>query len=599
MEISKTIPLGDVEPETLGAASPRFALIAYHREGAEIVPLRPGTALIVGREPPADLVIPDASLSRRHAQFGVESGGVSLQDLGATNGVRLRGERVSRALLHDGDSVLLGLVRVSVHTLAGAERARGLLGHDRFLAALDDEVRRARYFDRPVAVVMVRAARSDGTEVHSVVGDVLELLRPIDRVGFYSPDTLELVLPETSPEEARRRAEQIVQRSVAGRRLYVGYAATRGAAAEARALLGEARLALGEAGLRVPAWGRPLGGEALPNAKVPPEPPDDGAPVARSPAMKRVLAEARKFAANRLSVLIVGEAGSGKEVVARLLHEGGPRAGRRFIALNCAAIPPTLVESTLFGHEVGAFTGAIKRRVGVFEEAKHGTVFLDEVGELEPAIQAKLLRVLELGVVTPMGSNAELEVDFRVVAATNRDVEKMLESGAFRADLYSRLAGTTLRVPPLRERSEDIVPLAERFLRATRKKNPCRAVRFSAATLDALVAYTWPGNARELRNEVERAAAVAEDEEIVPTDLSETVRARGAIVVRPAQTALVPTTGTFRERLQAAEKALLLAALAESDHNVTATARKLDMPLRTLQYKVRELGIRRGPYQAD
>ena len=232
--------------------------------------------------------------------------------------------------------------------------------------------------------------------------------------------------------------------------------------------------------------------------------------IGRSPSFMAAIGAARKVAATATTVLLTGESGTGKEVVARAIHEASARAERPFIALNCAALPETLVESELFGHERGAFTGADKLKRGRFELAAGGTLFLDEIGELTPAVQAKLLRVLQERQYERVGGTTTLEADFRLIAATNRDLERAVAEGRFREDLYYRVAVFRIHLPTLRERGDDILLLVDHFTRDLGAKMERQAPRFSGEARDLLLAHSWPGNVRELQNAIERALILAD-----------------------------------------------------------------------------------------
>jgi DNA-binding NtrC family response regulator len=238
--------------------------------------------------------------------------------------------------------------------------------------------------------------------------------------------------------------------------------------------------------------------------------------IGASPAMRDIAALIRKIAHNRSSVLITGESGTGKEVVARTLHFHGSRAAEPFVPINCTAIPEGLLESELFGHVRGAFTGAHASKRGLFEQANGGTLFLDEIGDLGLGLQSKLLRVLQDREVRPVGGNTSMPIDVRIIAATNKDLEKELSEGRFREDLYYRLAVIPIHIPPLRERREDVPALAEAFLR---KHDPSGRHRLTPETLSRLQGHPWRGNARELENVLERAVALADADEIQPEDL--------------------------------------------------------------------------------
>jgi len=313
-------------------------------------------------------------------------------------------------------------------------------------------------------------------------------------------------------------------------------------------------------------------------------------------AMRPVLETVASVATSRIPIILHGETGTGKEVLAQLIHESGPRKGRRIVRVNCGAIPKDLVANTLFGHERGAFTGALQQQKGVFEEADGGTVFLDEIGELPPAAQASLLRVLEVGAFSRVGSNRELQVDVRIVAATHRDLEAMAEEGTFRSDLYYRLSGVVIELPPLRERQDEIEPLSRRFLHAANKANGRRAEGISPEALALLKAYSWPGNVRELRNVIERAVVVTQGALIGPEDLPARVRTGGrSPEARPGQASALetPEPEQAREKVHQFEARMLQEALAASGWNRAEAARKLGIPVRTLSYRLKVLGVKK------
>ncbi len=242
--------------------------------------------------------------------------------------------------------------------------------------------------------------------------------------------------------------------------------------------------------------------------------------VARSAAMQRVLAIVERVAPTTVPILLTGETGTGKGLLARTIHDRSPRAARPFVAINCAALPEALLESELFGHVKGAFTGATSDHAGLFAEAEGGTVLLDEIGEMSPALQAKLLRVLEAGRVRPVGATREREVDVRIIAATHRDLRKRIADGAFREDLLYRLDVMAIEVPPLRQRRDDIAPLVEWFLADARRRHPnSRATSFTRAALRRLLDHPWPGNVRELAHVVERAVLLADGDAIDAPEL--------------------------------------------------------------------------------
>jgi two-component system, NtrC family, response regulator AtoC len=455
---ASTEPLADSAERLLRLAEGGLSIIVHHRDGAEVALLEPDHPLVVGRSAPADMCVPDRSLSREHARFSLQGDRVVVEDLGSTNGTWLAGERVDRAVLGPGEEVMLGGTLARVHALG------------RRIAPED-------------AVAPAPAAWSESD------------------------------------------------------------------AARDQALVSDA-------------------------------------------AMRELLETVARVATSRIPVILHGETGTGKEVLARLVHDGGPRRDRRMVRVNCGAIPAPLVESTFFGHEKGSFTGATQQQRGVFEEADTGTVFLDEIGELSPAAQSALLRVLSTGSFCRVGSSREIEVDVRVIAATHRDLEAMVEQGSFREDLYYRLSTMVLEVPPLRERVEAIGPLAARFLREASEASgrPMRGIAPDA--LEVLEAYRWPGNVRELRNAIERAVVVARGDVIRGEDLP--ARVRGLQPGAPHPTpASAPPTGEVRTRVQQYEARILAEALQAAGWNRSEAAERLGIPLRTLAHRMKLLGIKK------
>jgi DNA-binding NtrC family response regulator len=303
--------------------------------------------------------------------------------------------------------------------------------------------------------------------------------------------------------------------------------------------------------------------------------------LGRSAAMKEVLRQVELAAASTAPVLVLGESGTGKELVARALHALSPRADGPFVGVNCAAIPETLLESEIFGHEKGAFTGAADRRLGCFEMADGGTLLLDEVGEMHGAVQAKFLRVLEEGTFRRIGGKAEIRVDVRVVAATNKDPAVAIREGALREDLFYRLNVFPIALPSLRGRVEDIPLLAEAFLQASAAKNGKEVKTISPEALRLLQQSPWPGNVRELRNAIERAVILCRGETIEPTHLPESVR-RPQEGARPTAAVTVPVGSTVDE----AEKALILQTLEFTGQNKTRAAEVLGISLKTLHNKL-------------
>ncbi len=304
--------------------------------------------------------------------------------------------------------------------------------------------------------------------------------------------------------------------------------------------------------------------------------------VTEDPRMAKLLEMARQVADSRATVLISGESGTGKELFARFLHESSGRASGPFVAVNCAALPESLLESELFGHEKGAFTGAIARKQGKFELANHGTMLLDEISEMDIGLQAKLLRVLQEGEIDRVGGKRPIPVDVRVVATTNRDLKEHIEQGEFREDLFYRLNVIPLKIPPLRERPGDVILLAEHFLARFGAENKRAGLSLGEAARKLLTAQAWPGNVRELMNTLERAVLLAEDDTITPAALMFEHTPEEAGGDLPLDLSGMPPT------LRDAEKVLIGKALEHTDGNRTHAAKILGISVRTLRNKLNE-----------
>jgi len=309
--------------------------------------------------------------------------------------------------------------------------------------------------------------------------------------------------------------------------------------------------------------------------------------IGNHPLMKKLWSEVLKTAPTNATILIYGESGTGKELIARAVHGHSLRARERFIQVNCAAIPEELIESELFGHEKGSFTGATERQTGKFEQADGGTIFLDEIGDMSLKTQSKVLRVLEEGEVQKVGSNRIIQVDVRVIAATNKDLREEIKRGAFRDDLFFRLNVVPIVSPPLREKKEDIPLLVDYFCWSYAEENNFKGRAFSPEALRALGLYPWKGNVRELRNVVERLLIMTESDIIGVDDLPEPIRGEGALALPD-----ISRAKTIKDFRDAAEKSYILFKLRENKWNISQTARAIDTPRSNLYKKLSQYGIK-------
>jgi len=329
--------------------------------------------------------------------------------------------------------------------------------------------------------------------------------------------------------------------------------------------------------------------------------------VGNSTSLRKVLEAVQRAAPTNATVMLLGESGVGKELVARTIHRNSPRAGQRFIQVNCAAIPEELIESELFGHEKGSFTGATEKQIGKFEQADRGTIFLDEVGDMSAKTQAKVLRVLQEQEVERLGSARTIKVDVRVIAATNKNLEDAIARGEFREDLYFRLNVIPILVPPLRDRREDMPALVQHFAKLTSEEHNLKPKRFEPRAMEVLQRYRWRGNIRELRNTVERVMIMAPGDLIRVEDLPAEIRGDSAArpmaseAAAPVQSTAAaaapsssptPAAGTLREFKEAAERAFLVEKLRENNWNISKTAEALDTPRSNLYKKLEQYGIK-------
>ncbi|MBV8586105.1 MAG: sigma-54-dependent Fis family transcriptional regulator [Verrucomicrobia bacterium] len=310
--------------------------------------------------------------------------------------------------------------------------------------------------------------------------------------------------------------------------------------------------------------------------------------IGESEGMRRIYDTIRQIAPSQATVLVLGESGTGKELIAHAIHNLSNRNKARFVGFNCAAFNPELIESELFGHERGAYTGATERRIGRIEQAAGGTLFLDEIGEINPSVQVKLLRALDPGVFERVGGNQTIRTNVRLIAATHRDLIKLVTNGQFREDLYYRLNVVHIRVPPLRERKEDIPQLANAFLKeiSERDNKPIRPI--SPEAMECLVRYDWPGNVRELKGAIDSGVTLATGEQILPRDLPLTVR--GTV----DDLSWTGSNKTGQMNLHDQEMRLIMRALEETNQNRTEAAKKLGISRRTLHRRLRELNLPDG-----
>ncbi len=449
-----------------------------------------GASVKIGRAPTNDIQVEDSSVSREHAVLHVGEA-LEIEDLGSANGLLVRGTRAppnQRVRLAVGETFELGAATILVQRRSLAERPRRIWEHDYFEGRVEDECERSKRRGLCFAIVSIAGDPAREAEVQRAL---MTVLRPTDPVGRYGPGVYEVLVVEVTPEQV----PEIVAR-------YQQALKSRGV----DATLGYSRFGIdGRTPDQLLARARnPFHEEPTTQEYAPLSSADAG----RLRDLRRLV---ERIAPSNISVLILGETGVGKEVMAEEIHRRSLRARAPFLRLHCAALTESLLESELFGHERGAFTGAVQAKQGLLESANGGTVFLDEIGELPMSMQVKLLRVLEERRVRRVGALESRPIDVRIVAATNRDLESEISRGAFRQDLYFRINGVSLLIPPLRERLDEIAALTDAVLRdVCRKEGRAQVPDIDPAAMAMIRRYDWPGNIRELRNVLERAVLLAE-----------------------------------------------------------------------------------------
>ena len=582
-----------------GRHRPRYALLVMSdRATAALFTLPDEGEVTLGRSDTCSLRIDDPLLSRVHAIVRRTGDQFEVVDRGSMNGTWVGNDRVALNTPHPlgiGDVIKLGKTNVVLQFAAGGTRPRRVWSHGYFEARLEDECARAAQGGRPFAVARVHAPAKSPME--KVERTLVELLRAVDVLATYSDEEYEVLLVETAPNVAQALAAEIESRLlVEGVRVKVALACYPQDGRTPESLVARAGQT-GKSGTD-------------PAAKN----------VIREGALARLEPLVNKVAASNISVLVLGETGVGKEVLARMIHERSPRADKPLVCLNCASLSESLLESELFGHEKGAFTGAVTAKAGLLESAGGGTAFLDEVGEMPLSLQAKLLRVLEQREVLRVGAVTPRAIDVRFVAATNRDLHHEISAGRFRQDLYFRLNGFAIVIPPLRERTEEIEALAKHFVALACKQSGRRPIGIGSDALEVLRSYEWPGNIRELKNVIDRAVLLCSGGTITTAHVARDQMGRVVERAKPKpdpvsiyDASFEPTVSTKvdiprppqgREVTMApppvapavaegGERARVVAALEQCAWNQTAAAKLLGVSRQTLVNRLEEYNLPR------
>jgi two-component system, NtrC family, response regulator AtoC len=552
--------------------------------------------VLIGRQPGCDVVIDHLSISRRHAQLRMGTP-MTIEDLGSANGTRVHGKWIQPGVavaFGSSDVLDIGSMVAIVQHRSKPLRSWRLWSHGYFEARLGEECARAERNSGSFVLAQIHCTTVPPAIVEETLATVLQTT---DIVGSYAPGEYEVLMIEKSPVQAEHTVARVVAAlSQRGAKVRVGIACYPQDGRAPDALLAAARVAA-------------MGGWRLAAAT--------GNLLVAEGAMQQLHRVVERIAAGTISVLILGETGVGKEVLAETVHNLSPRAEQPFLRLNCAALSESLLESELFGHERGAFTGALQAKPGLLETADRGTVFIDEVGELPMSIQVKLLRVIESRQVLRVGALKSRPIDVRFLAATNRDLEAEIERGAFRQDLFFRLNGISLVIPPLRDRVGEIAGLARGF--ATEVSAQSGEPRVPDITPDAMAMlerYSWPGNIRELRNVIERAVLLCAGgpiglEHLPVEKMRATMRQRPLAIARgeaaaPSTPALADppdavapsparetTVADIRREMDALERERILSVLNTCGGNQTEAARVLGLSRRALVNRLDAWGVPR------
>jgi two-component system response regulator AtoC len=558
----------------------------FESDSSQMFELPADGEIRMGRGEDVQLRLRETGVSRHHAMIRTAAGQATVIDEGSQNGTRVNGERVAGArVLASGDAIAICGATLVYHASSPAVGPPAILKLPAFRQRLAQELERARGYHRPLILMAAMFGWSDRPAITLALG---RRLRAIDVLGWGGADPLFVLMPERSADEAPEAAARLLSiLEPVAPDARVGFASWPADGIDVDTLLEAARTSA----LEAPPSTIAAATRAFRTLEV-----GDRQVIVADPTMIRLYELISRLAKSRLAVLICGETGTGKELAARAIHEWSSRCGKPLIAINCAAIAETLIESELFGHEKGAFTGAQSTKIGLLERAAGGTVFLDEVGELSAAAQAKLLRVIEHKVVTRLGDVDERAIDIRIVAATNRDLEAEIDAGRFRRDLYFRLSGGMIWLPPLRDRKREIAILAQRFLDDACERMQCEHKALSDDAIRVLAMHDWPGNIRELHNMMEYAAAAGEGEIIDAHDLEPRLGRQPCdpqLHDAPPVGAECPAA-RFRpidEEIRELEYARMQAALRATGGHQRRAAELIAMPLRTFQTKAKLYGL--------
>lgn len=551
--------------------------------------------VVIGRAPDAAIRLDDTSASRHHARIDLSNGDAWVADLGSRNGTRVNGEPVNAPTeLLSGDVIAICSSTLIFHRESTAPTERSALNTAQLRQRLLEETDRSLHFHRPVSLLCLNFSGSVPSRP-AILDALLGQLRVSDAVSWAGHANLLVLLPERDATAAASQAEQLARALASlGSELRIGTVSCPRDGSDPDALLlacQSSALAASRPGAMTIAVEDTATTVELGDQKI----------LLVEPAMKKLYALIERLAKAELPVLVEGETGVGKELAAKALHHFSARKGRPLVSLNCSAFTENLVESELFGHERGAFSGAVSTKQGLIESAHTGTLFLDEIGEMPLGVQAKLLRVLETQRVMRVGDVRERQIDVRIIAATNRDLQAEITAGRFRRDLYFRLSSARLSLPPLRNRPRELPVLARSLLASSCRKCNRPPLEIADSTMHQLLGHRWPGNVRELRNLMDFVAATVDGETLLPWHIEEQLAStlpaetpspsevKSTSVPVPAPPALPPVHfRPIEEELRELERRRMTEALAASGGVQVRAAELISMPVRTFTTKMKQ-----------
>ncbi|MFO0580007.1 MAG: sigma 54-interacting transcriptional regulator [Polyangia bacterium] len=548
--------------------------------------------VIIGRAPDATLRLEDQSASRHHARVDLGPGGALLYDLESRNGTRVNGELLTGAhTLRAGDVVTLCNATLVFQRSEALAALRPIFGTAHLRQRLEEEIDRSLRYHRPVSVLCFHFAQPAAQA--AVAGALSEQLRVMDTAAWHGETELLLLLPELDHPEATALADHLLERlGAVSAKVQAGLVTCPRDGADPDSLVAGAVAAARS--LSATTERRPL----TPEDTVRSIQIGERRILLVDAAMKRLYDLIEKLAPADLPVLIQGETGAGKELAAATLHHLSKRSDRPLVSLNCAALAENLIESELFGHERGAFSGAVAAKPGLLETANKGTLFLDEIGEMPQALQAKLLRVLETQRVMRVGETRERPIDIRLVAATNRDLQAEVAAGRFRKDLYFRLSTARILLPPLRDRPRELPVLARSLLGEACRRLGRAPMEIAPATMHRLLTYRWPGNVRELRNLMDFLAATVEEDTLLPWHVEDQLDKGALPPLEPGQLPGMapPNFRPIDEELRELERRRMKEAILAAGGVHVRAAELISMPIRTFTAKLKlyQLSSREG-----